>query len=219
MLGSILVLSIALGWLAYGRLLPASRRAFRGAKHKPIASAKDGELVKIQGRVEMGDPAICSPVGGRRCALSESVVSFVMEELPHPKHGDPTVLVRERLPRELHVADESGRAIVELGSARIVLSREDRRRADLTSDPSPLLRRYLAQHGYEAAVFEGRTLRCEERILEHGDPIWIVGRARWERDPHPVGYVRTGYREIARRLVLEPPASGVLVLTDDPDAL
>ncbi len=177
--------------------------------------------MKILGRAEAGDTSeLRSPVGGRRCVFSETVVSFVLEELRDPKHADPGVLVRERQPRELYVVDETGRALVELGTARVVLSREDRRQTEITSDVSPSLRQYLEQHGFERATFEGRTLRCEERVVEPGDPICVVGRARWERDPQPGSHAMAGYREVPQRLVLGPLVKGAsIILTDDPEAL
>lgn len=221
MIGSLLAASLALGWLAYGRLDPssASRRAFRRAVHKKIADVKNGELVKIAGRIEAVDRALRSPLGAHRCAYYETVIGFVMEELRHPQHADPSVLVRERYARELYVEDDTGKALIEVGTARIVVARESHRRGELTHAPSARVRSYLERHGYDASAFQGRTLLCEERILEPGDEIWVFGAARWERDPHPSRHGTAGYRDVPKRLVLGAPPDGVLVLTDDVDAL
>jgi hypothetical protein len=56
-------------------------------------------------------------------------------------------------------------------------------------------------------------MRYREGIVARGVEVAVLGRARWERDPEGAG---GDYRAQPRRLVLEAPEGGELVVSTEP---
>lgn len=199
------------------------RRLLRRAKGVPIVQAKDGELVKIVGRLHYAEGE--QPL---RAPLSERFGAFyrvqVEERRSSGKNSYWKEIINERATHQtiwLQGARPEERALVDLGRADVELVMDARYDSGFLNDPSPRLEAFLADHGYsgEGWVFN-KTLRYHEGVLEQGERIAVLGRCVREPDPDPrASAADRGYREAPTRLRLVSPADHALLVTDDPKLL
>lgn len=200
-LGAVALSSLALGWCVWALDRRASRP--RVIAITRAADAKNGELAKLSGRVEIAGRPLVAPISGRPCAYYEITI--------HIAYGaDPKahLVAQERYARDFSIRDETGVACVEVRAARFVLARPE---PSLRSSDDAAVRRILERHGYDLGAFEGLTFYCDERAIGPGDELFVLGCARFERNPS-----RRSYRDEAPRLVIEAPEEGTLLATDDP---
>lgn len=193
-----------------------AKRRLRGAKRVDIASVRDGQLVKISGRLELYAPALQAPLTGRPCAFFETL----LEEYSGGKHKRWRVRVRESDAREFLVVDGTGKALIETASLRVAVVRDGHRRSGFLNDATPELEAYLARHGLTSVGLLGfnRELRVREGVLEPGEEVTVFGRARWEMVPTATD--AGNYRGGAKRLVIEAPGDGEpTIASDDPSTL
>lgn len=172
----------------------------------PIADAKAGELVRIVGVLKKHEALVAAPLSGRLCAHYEV---RVLEYVSSGRSGRWQLRFRETESRSFVVADASGRALVDVRSFECAVVRDQNRRSGTFQDATPELEAILARNAMQSTGLLGlnRSLRYEEGVLELGERVTVLGRARWEDDPddpRPVE-ARAGYRENARRqrLVIE----------------
>ena len=161
-----------------------------------IASFRDRGKGKIRGRVELGGAALHAPLSGRRCACYEVVVLA--------GHGaNPIEVFRERRLSDFFVVDETGRALIEVDGAYVVM----------TADWSTPLRgdrldAYVLHHG----VAPSPGLQLTEGVIEPGELIDVYGWGVREPDPDP-RHVAT-YRDRPTRLVLRTTRALPVLVTD-----
>lgn len=174
-------------------------RAIRDARVVRVAQAKDGAIVRIVGRLRPEGPALRAPFTGRPCAHYDAVV----EERWLRDRGEVEWLPlgRETASRSFALEDDTGRALVETSrfEVLVVLDREVR---EEELEPE-LARAFLARYGEDRA--SGRVLRFREGVLEGGEKVTVLGRARWESGEGG-----------AKRLVIRAIEGGTVRASDDP---
>jgi hypothetical protein len=193
-----------------------ARRKLSAAPLKKIRDVSQGELVKIVGRIEPHAPVLTAPLSGRSCSYFEAVVE---ERVSRKNSTGWRVRIRETDVREFFVVDGTGRALVEVANAHVVAVQDHHQSSGTFDDASPELEAYLARHGESSTGLLGfnKTLRYREAVLELGEEVAVLGRARWEIDPHATSGEGAGYRGGAKRLVLEAPETeGPLLVSDEP---
>jgi len=190
-------------------LLTPRGRARKLAERLPrtrIAEAAAGEVVKIVGRVEYEVEPLTSPFSGRACAHYEAGVDL------KTKNGFRRKLEQVRS-TSFVVADESGRALVETDRLAVdVVIDHHWTSGDLDDETRFELERFLFQAGdHGSRLLESAArLRYVEGALEPGELVTVVGQAAWGRATEP----GIGYRDLSRRLVLDPPPRGVVYVSD-----
>ncbi|MBL9021733.1 MAG: hypothetical protein JNL21_06010 [Myxococcales bacterium] len=190
-------------------LLTARGRSRKLAERLPrtrIAEASAGELIKVVGRVEYETEPLVAPFSGRACAHYEAAVEV------RTKHGFRRKVEQVRS-TSLVVADETGRALVEPDKLLVdVVIDHHWASADLDHETRFELEQFLFQAGDAGSrlLQDPGRLRYVEGVLEQGELVTVVGVAAWGRATEP----GVGYRDLTRRLVLEPPRRGGVYVSD-----
>ncbi|MDQ3030843.1 MAG: E3 ubiquitin ligase family protein [Myxococcota bacterium] len=199
-----------------------SLRAIRSVPRVPIAEAVEGSIVRIVGHLRPHSPLLAAPISGRSCAQFDLLIE---EHVNRGKSHHRKTLVHETASCDFLVEDETGRALVETAHLEAVVVFDHHQRSGFLSDPTPELESILTRHGHSSTTLFGlnRTITYREGVLEPGELVAVLGRARWEDDPEPgaIDAQRGGYRDSSRRrrLVLERGELGPVRASDDPSAL
>ncbi len=213
---STLGLVFGLGW--YFSEHQQRLRELRGVDVTRIADAVDGELVRIMGVIAEQDDVLDAPLSGRACVHFD--VS-VLEWRSHGKSGSFVHVFSETGSRPFVVTDASGRARIDTSHFRCAIVRDANKQSGTFNDASPEMEALLVRHGMQSTGLLGfnKSLRYEEGVLEPGERVTVLGRARWEDDPDETarGAPGVGYRDSVRRrrLVIEASLEPVRA-SDDP---
>lgn len=192
-----------------------TRRTLRSARSTPFHDVREGERVKVTGRVLRSDRALLAPVSKRSCVAWQVRV----DELRHrgrSRHWE--TIIEEHDGVDFALDEGSAVARVEVGRsghhAQLALGFDHHTRAGLMTDASEELRAFLQSRGFEATGMLGfnRSFRYSEGVIEEGERIAVLGVGRWEVDPsvQPSG----GYREAGRRLIVGAPPGELLHVSD-----
>ena len=213
------IFAIAFGGIAfslwYFSEAQRTKRALKGSRAVRIVDAPEGATVKISGQVRLGERTLTSPVGQRPCAVYQVLV----EELRRGgKNSQWVTIVDDREVVEFFLEDGSGRArVMPMGElVSLAIERDVHVRTGSFDEPEPHLVEYLQSRGHDTEGWFGinKKLRWREGVIEDGEEVAVLGRCRREVDPDP--RATAGYREKAKRLVVEPPDDGKMLISDDP---
>ncbi len=186
------------------------RRRVNKMRLTPMRDVVDGRRVKVSGIVDLPAPPLTAPLSGRPCAAW----SVVLQE---PAEGWHTV-AQESVAAEFSLVDETGMsARVTAGNVEIVYSLDVGVESGWNRPPTERLREILVRHQKELDSFFGRPRRYRalEGVIEHGERVTVVGRARREIDPNP-RVLGDPYREPPQRLVLTADHDGPIFILDAP---
>lgn len=185
-----------------------------------IADAVNGDVVRIVGVLRERGELLRAPLTGRACAFFDVRVE---ELVSRGKSTSWIERINEMGSQPFVLEDESGRALVETKRFVCAVVRDTNLRSGTFHDAQPEMEALLGRHGQESTNTLGlnRSLRYTEGVLEPGERVTVLGRARWEDDPEgtAVDGARGGYRTSAkrRRLVIEAGVEPVRA-SDDPAA-
>ncbi len=184
----------------------AKRAAFRLPRTR-IEDVKTGELVRIEGRIQLAGEALVAPLSQRRCAHYELSVDFAKTDTSFVK------VLTESRSTPFFVVDESKRALVEVDRniAEVVVDHYWTAK-DIDAETRFELERYLFTKGDigRALLAEPKRLRYAEGALEEGERVHVAGVAEWVS----AAEVGQTYRDSGQRLVLRAPPRGRLFVTD-----
>lgn len=184
----------------------AKRAAFRLPRTR-IEDVKTGDLVRVEGRIELAGEALVAPLSQRRCAHYELSVDFAKTETSFVK------VLSESRSTAFFVVDESKRALVEVDRniAEVVVDHYWTAN-DIDAETRFELERYLFTKGDmgRALLAEPKRLRYAEGALEEGERVHVAGVAEWVSGAE----VGQSYRDSGQRLVLRAPPRGRLFVTD-----
>jgi hypothetical protein len=204
-------------WLSVGA--PAYRRIERMAHaHRrrklvldtptsPIAQARGGGAVEIEGRVSASEPGIFhAPFSGNPAVWARTVVkhrplggsSLRLSHAPSFRLAHDWVTIFDEITFEPFLVDDgSGEcARVDPEKAELLLATQCVATSRTFKDPPPRIQEFLRTRGiaFDDVGFMGvrfnKTLRFEEQLLAPGDHLYALGPSR--RDAGPP--VATGYR-------------------------
>lgn len=162
------------------------------------------DWVRVVGRVELGRAPLTAPLSGRTCAHYEVAVGRKLRRA--------TVRYAQReLGQSFWVADETGRAFVDLARAHVdVVHDHHWNIADVDAETRFELERLLYEGGPRFSRLIGADgLSYSEGVIEEGELVTVVGRARFRREPEP-----HFYRDQNRRLSIEAPENGSVFVSD-----
>jgi hypothetical protein len=146
-----------------------ARRLLARAEQKPLGAVVDGDRVRVLGVVHRADGSMHAPLSGRPCLAFRAVVEEWTDdggsEIFRLEHALPFVLVADGIEARV--------------DGPILLGLEIDFR-DGEGECSQAVLDALSTYGVPTTDPRGRRkrLRCHEAILEAGDPIWVLGRAR-----------------------------------------
>jgi hypothetical protein len=161
----------------------------------PMRKVADGVRVKVAGIVDPESARLSGPITGRACVAW----SVDVEAWDTSKHVWYDVLTEWRSEDFVFVGDGvSARVVVD--GAKVIYEHDRAASAERRRQPPERVREFLARHRLSVDSWGGRTYRCREAVLEPGERIVVVGKARRELDgtsPDDGG----AYREAPQRLV------------------
>lgn len=182
-----------------------NQRALTGLSTRRIEDVKEGEIVRIEGRVRALDDVLVAPLTGRRC------VHFELRVEKRARKGHATELVRDIKSVAFDVKDETGTAHIEVSSFYATVDLDEETLSDEVLTPGQ--KGILAAHGQPERSMLGlrQPLVFREGALEDGERVVVVGRVRFEDDPEGAVVASEGYREQRRkqRVVIESHADPV----------
>lgn len=189
------------------------RRALRGARKVAIVEAKEGEIVKLTGRVRPAGQTLRAPLSNRPCVFFEVTVE---EYRSSGKSGRWVQVIRESEGVDFLVEDGTGKALVRGDGMKVLAVKDHDRRSGTFNDATPDLEAFLARHGRKSTgwVFN-KSLRYKEGAFEPGETVTVLGAVHWEQDPDPET-AGSGYRDVPKRLVLQPRPDGPILASDEP---
>lgn len=186
-----------------------TKRALRRAHRTCVSQARDGQLVKLVGRVHfLGNPLV-APLTSRRCAY------YAVWSVGDPGTPAATMPPCNESGQDFLLQDATGTALIHLTNADVVVERDGQYQATMGMPP------HLAQflHTY-ARGSQGRVQNpfdFREGVLEEGEQVAVIGRCTWQLDPR--GSTDTSvinYRDPPKILVVQPPPNGKVLVSDDP---
>lgn len=188
------------------------RRKMRSVPTRSIREVMDGELVRITGEAEIASP-IAAPLTGRPCAYWRVVVK---ERRRSGKNSYWATLIDDHEGVDFVLRDETGGALVRTDHARAVLDKDASGGTGFFDRETEELEIFLAERGHSTHGFIfKKTMKYYEGVIEPGETITALGVGRWEVNPDPGAQGPAGFRERPKRLVLDAPDDGPLLLTDE----
>jgi hypothetical protein len=190
------------------RVTPRARQRRAAEKHARtrIADVECGQLVKIVGRVQLESEALEAPFSGRTCAHYETAIEL-------RRKGGFRRQVTEQRTSNFFVVDESGRALVDASCVLVdVVIDHLWPASELDAEERFEFERFLFKNGGRASALLGDAgaLRYCEGAIEPDEVVTVVGVAQFHRASEP----GLGYRDLGRRLVIEPPQAGRVFVSD-----
>lgn len=163
-----------LGW--YFSKAQRLKREIADAQRWSIAELPESTLGRIVGAAKPLKETLTSPLGGQKCIYYLAVVTTGGK---HPK-----VVAREERSVPCIIEDDSGRAIVDVDGAEMVLSQDSMTSSGTFDDATETERAFLERHGQqpEGAVFN-RSLVYTETTISIAETIAVLGAGVREPDP------------------------------------
>lgn len=215
--GAAVALIVFLGWWFSPH--QKTLRAMRAVERCCIADAPEGATVRVTGTLREGPRLLRAPLSGRACA---GYWVQVQSRRSSGKSSHWVDIISERDTVDFVIDDGSGSARVHTAHVELAIVLDHHQRSGTFDDATSLQEGYLRSYGHKSTGMLGfnKTLRYREAVLEPGETVVVVGRARWEDDPELGAAQGPGYRQSAfeKRLVLEAPRSEPLRVSDDPRA-
>jgi hypothetical protein len=181
----------------------------------PITSIRDGEHVKVRGRVIPAGELLRAPLTGRPCVAYHLEVSHD-DQFPETRIG-PAV-IEERKAQDFRIADQTGQAVVLVADAKIELVKDRKEIQDLFHDASPELRALLTRHKepLTSTVMEiNRAFCAREGILAEGELVIVEGWAQYRIGELDGNLQTGGYRDAPRQLVITSAPGKPLSIRDE----
>lgn len=194
------------------------RRALKNTAKSEVASAPEGQLIKLIGTLSCVGEPLRAPLSERPCSCYEVTVRV------EGKNGGHRI-VRDAARADFWLNDGTGTALVRMKDAKVSIHQDTHKRSGTFKKATPELEAFLHKHGQTSidvafGVSFNRPLRYEEGVLEAGETVAVVGYATREADVSPgaaPGDSRYGRPE---RLVLQSNGDAMpLYVSDKPDVL
>lgn len=177
-----------------------TRSALVAAPIVKVGDVRQGDKVRVTGKLKHGPMTLDAPFSHRQCAHYDAI----LEEryLEEGKEAWSTV-AHETSARPFFVADETGEVQVDTTRFEAVVVRDHHKhRGDLDRDKALA---FLTKHGHAPELPADRVLRYREGVLEAGETVTILGTARFET------------HDGKKVLVIGAADGSVVRASDDPD--
>lgn len=167
------------------------RRALRRARRVSIADAREGSVVRLQGRVAAG-ATLVSPLSSRRCVY---YLVIVEERVSTGRSNAWHVRIRESRGVPFVIDDGTGRALVDPTNAHVDVDLDITQRSGTFDDPTPAKLEFLAHHGVQGTGWLlNKPLRYREGVFEIGEAVAVLCQPVREPDPDAIS-ATPGYRD------------------------
>lgn len=180
----IIVLVIIEGVLYY--LYSFSKKRYvliQNTETSKITTLKKG-FYEIKGKVKFLEEKLISPLSHKDCVYYRFLVE---EQRSTGKSSSWHTLIKDEKKVSFAVEDSSGQAIIDMQGARLKIRTDDKGGTGIFSDASVGFEDTLARYNIsdKAWIFK-RTLRYNEKFVEEGDELYVLGEVRDFRSYYPV---------------------------------
>jgi hypothetical protein len=202
-------------WLAEDQ---RARRAMKAVPRRRVAEVIEGEKARVVGRVEV-ERTVTAPLSGRPCAYWRVVVEE--RRSSGDNHYSWETIIDEHGGVDFFLRDGEDEALVKTSCVQAVLNEDGRFWSGSSDDADPQveasLEAFVATRFSRLFFMFPKRLRYREGVVEPGELVAAVGVGRWEHTPDEQARAGVGYREarLPERLVLDAPAEGPLLLSDE----
>jgi hypothetical protein len=151
-------------------------------KEKKIIDVKEGEVVRIKGKIKCLGKTLSAPLSGRKCVYYHTVVE---RENDHRNRGiSPqwSHLIEEEISGDIIVSDGKRYAVIDTRLVDSYLVMDKEYRSGYLKNAALRLEKYLEKHGHKSTGFFGdnNSIRYKEGVLEEGELIAVAGKATWK---------------------------------------
>ena len=155
------------------------RRHLRKAVLKNISSVAEGEVAKISGRVELTGPPLTAPLSGRKCAYYHVLVE---QQVNTGKSSHYKKVIEEEVAGQFGIRDGRSCARIDTSQVESYIVDDAKYSSGIFNDPTEVLEQYLSAHNLKSEDFMGfnKSMRYKEGILEEGELISVLGKAKWK---------------------------------------
>lgn len=188
-----------------------TKRAIRSLPRTPIRDVRDGELVRIVGKLRyLAEPTV-APLSGRRCAYFEA------RAFEKQGRSGLTERAMEGGGVEFLLEDETGRAVIDPVLLRAAVVEDVKSQSGIWMEPSPRMEAFLTRHALATTGALGlhKAIFYREGVFEEGETITVVGLGTSELDPSERTSM-SSYRSRSMRLRISAPADGHVLISDHP---
>lgn len=180
------------------------RRELGQVRRVALADAKDGQVVRVTGRVRAVESGLRAPLSGRHCVYYLATAEAIHDRRRRADGGWGEV--REERYVDFLIEDASGVARVSMRAPRVAIVRDLHTRSGTFDDANAAEEAFLRRYGVQSTTALGlnRDLRYLEGALEIGEEVTVLGRAHVE------------LAEGRRLVTIEAPPGGSVLVSDDP---
>ena len=204
------VMVVLFGWslVVQFRRYDPKKKAKQALKKAPlvaISEAREGQLVKIVGRVVRAEEPFTVPLSGHACACYE--VRVYLSDGDFDRHDEARGV-------DFVIADETGRARVDCRSLEALVLDEGSYKEETLGALTPEIEAFFTRHGRIGTLMSGQTIKYREWTVVEGQEIAVVGQVSMEADPEPAAGGRD-YRSAPQRVVIGASTDGFVIVTDN----
>jgi hypothetical protein len=188
-------------------------RRLKKSDAKKIANVTDDEVVKITGKVEYTGTPLTAPLSGRTCAYYHVLVE---QRVSSGKSSHWKTIIEEEVSGSFGIRDGDYCARIDSNKVKSHIVDDRKYSSGFMNDASEVLEQYLSDHGHDSKNFLGmnKSIRYREGVLEEGELITVLGKARWEKAES--GQWSDSYGKV---LVIGPTDKEPVYLSDDPETV
>ena len=185
-IGCLIGLGVLVYRVAFSRQA-RGRRAVARTPRSPVAKVRRGELVKVVGQARVAMKPLRAPMSGRPCVCWHV---RIQEARQGPQGGSWTDVLDEVEGQDFLLEDETGIALVRGVMPEATLASSGPWVDNYGDNFSPEVENFLGSRGEQLRGALGkRVMRYQERILDEGAHVAVLGMARREGVPQGASVV------------------------------
>lgn len=180
-----------------------TRRALKRRPVTPIRQLRDGERVRVRGRIVALEEVLTAPLSHRTCV---HYLARVDQESANNNWGE---IASEQRTVDFILDDGADRLHVKVYGAQVSVATDHRSRSNREKDADATQLEFLHRHGKGTTNFRGNI----------ADTRYTEGVLAPDEEVTALGIVRIQDHEGQRTIVLEAPPDGPMYISDDPQSV
>lgn len=195
------------------------KRIFKKFPYSKIPNVKNGEVVKITGRVVYAGEKLRAPLSGRKCsyyyvAVNERTGRGRNFGRPIDRTLSIPISIEEEVIGELFIKNGDDYIKVETDKIESYLVLDKNYSSGTFYNATLPLKKFLKKHNHKSEGILGLNipLNYSEGVLDEGEAIVLIGKARWKNVGEEDWKIPSG-----KYLEITSTENTPVYLSDDPD--
>lgn len=213
---AVIVIGLIIGFPIYFLYLAKPARIINklhSIKVKKIAEVKEGETVRIKGRIMYLGKTIYAPASGRKCVYCH----IIIEKEGYSKNGGKRwyEIIDDEIAGEVVIYDGKNYAFIETSLVNSYIVQDKEYSSSTLKSAKGKIEEFLKKHGHSMTDFFGfeNSYKYKEGVLEEGETIAVIGKATWKTD------LEVDFKIPAKRILVLNAQEGPVHISDDPFAV